>query len=258
MSIPYHRIVSPTPWELAQLFLSGPAIMARFPTVVNGTGRESCIFVCTDRNYDFASLHHKARNQTRRGLEDCPVEQVEFRYLAEHGHPLVIDTFLRQGRDRQSMSSQKWRRYCQVANQLSNFEAWIAFANGRPAAFLVAALVEDYYSILYQSSSNDCLTYNPNNALTFTITKLKLSCPEVACVSYGLKSLESTPGLEHFKLRMGYVKRAFKERIVLNPAVAAFSVLGGRRMIDLMSRKRPDIDVLRKAAAILCQKQQYE
>src|SRR5713226_5250640 len=88
LSIPYHRPVTPSAGELVRLFLGGPSILVRYPGGADGDGRESWLFACADRDYDFASLHKKARNQTRRGLETCDIEQVDFDYLARRGHAL--------------------------------------------------------------------------------------------------------------------------------------------------------------------------
>jgi hypothetical protein len=251
MSLPYHRLVTPLRSELVRVLLGGPAIAVRFPTLPGGTGKEGGLFICSDRNYDLSSLHQKARNQTRRGLEHCVVERIDFAYLAEHGHELNVETFQRQGRDPQTITEQQWRRYCEAASLMPDFEAWGAFVRGNLAAFMVTALVEDCFSILHQSSSPDYLGYYPNNALVFTVTKLKLSCPEVGYVSYGLKSLDDTAGLDHFKLRMGFKLKPFKDCVVFNPALKPFLSLGGYRIIKWIAHQRPESDLWRKAAKVL-------
>lgn len=251
MTLPYHRLVRPSPRELAQVLLMGPSVAVRFPTIPNGTGKEGGLFICSDRNYDLSLLHQKARNQTRRGLDNCIVKQASFAYLAEHGHALNVDTFLRQGRDPQTITEQQWRRYCDAASQIPDFEAWGAFVGDCLAAFMVTALVEDSFSILHQSAATDYLKYYPNNALVFTVTKLKLSCPEVGYVSYGLKSLDDTAGLDHFKLRMGFEIMSFKECIVFNPLLKPFLRLGGGKLIDWMAQRHPESDLWRKASRAL-------
>jgi len=248
MSLPFHRLVTPSRSELAKVLLQGPSVAVRFPTVPNGTGKEGGLFICSDRNYDLSSLHQKARNQTRRGLENCTVEQVDFGYLAEHGHTLNEETFQRQGRDPHRITEKQWHRYCEAASQTHDFEAWGAFVKGHLAAFMVTALVEDCFNILHQSSSADYLAYYPNNALIFTVTKLKLSCPEVGYVSYGLKSLDDTGGLDHFKLRMGFELKPFKDCIVFNPLLKPFFLFGGNRVIEWMARRHPESDLWRKAS----------
>jgi hypothetical protein len=251
ISLPYHRLVNPQRSELVRVLLGGPAVVIRFPGVLNGIGKEGGLFICSDRNYDLSSLHQKARNQTRRGLEQCIIEQIDFAYLAEHGHALNVETFQRQGRNPQTLTEQKWRQYCKAASRFPDFEAWGAFVNGRLASFVVISLVEDYCYILLQSSATGYLKYYPNNALIFTVTKLKLSRTEVNYVSYGFKSLEDTAGLNHFKLRMGFKIKPFKECVVFNPLLKPFLILGGRKIIKWISHKFPESDLWRKASRAL-------
>lgn len=251
MSLPYHRLVTPPRRELASVLLRGPSVAIRFPSVLDGTGKEGGLFICSDRNYDLSSLYQKARNQTRRGLENCTVERIDLAYLAEHGHVLNVETFFRQGRDPQTITEQQWRHYCKAASEIPDFEAWGAFVEGHLAAFMVAALVEGWFSILHQSCASKYLRYYPNNALVFNVTKLKLSHPEVAYVSYGLKSLEDTSGLDHFKLRMGFEFKPFKECVVFNPVLRPLLQAGGRKVVEWMAHRNPDSDLWRKAAKAL-------
>jgi hypothetical protein len=251
LSMPYHRIVTPSVGELARVFLGGPSILVRYPGGADREGRESWLFACADRDYDFGSLQPRARTMTRRGLETCDVEQVDFGYLARRGHALNLDTFCRQGRDRHSMSETQWRKYCGAATKSPSFEAWAALNQGQLAAFMVTALVEDCFSILHHSSATAHLGRNPNNALVFAVTKRALSRADVAWVSYGLNGLDGTRGLEQFKFRMGFGKKHFRERVVFNPAVKPFLSLGGRKIIRAMARKHPESDLWRKASAVL-------
>lgn len=253
MSLPYHRLVTPSNWELTHVLLKGPSFAVRFPALLDGTGNEGGLFICSDRNYDLPSLHKKARNQTRRGLERCPVKRIDFTYLAEHGHLLNVETFLRQGRDPQTITEQQWGRYCKAASKIPGFEAWGTFVSGHLAAFMVTALVEDCFSILHQSAATDDLGFYPNNALVFTVTKLKLSCSEVGYVSYGLKSLDDTAGLDRFKVRMGFELKPFKQCIVFNPLLKPFLFIGGGKLIECMARQHPESDLWRKASRALRQ-----
>ena len=247
LSIPYHWHVSPSPRELVQLLLLGAAV--RYPAPANTShSAESGLFVRSGKNYDFSALHPKARNQTRRGLERCSVEQVEFSWLAEHGASLNEDTMRRQERDPESMNRNKWKKYCDAASRTSGFEAWAAFVDGSLASFAATALIEDCFSILHQASATQFLDQCPNNALVFSLTRAKLSDTQVAYISYGLKSIDKTDTLNHFKSRMGFTLRPFHDRLVLNPAVKGFLRLGGRHLVQAMARRHPQNDTLRKAS----------
>jgi len=254
MSIPYHREVAPGSSELRRLFFTGPALAARF-FPADDSEADRGLFVCSDRNYSLGSLGKKARNQTRRGLESCSVEQIDFEYLARHGQPINGDTWVRQGRSPKSMGDRQWRAYCAAAHP-PDFEAWGAFAEGELAAFLIAALVEDCLSILHQASATALLAAYPNNALTFTVTERRLACPQVSYISYGLKSLEDTSTLDHFKFQMGYRLKPRGDRVVLHPFLRPLVGLGGKQLVTAMARRWPGSDFWRKAATVLPQAHQ--
>jgi hypothetical protein len=114
---------------------------------------------------------------------------------------------------------------------------------------MVTALVEDHFSILHQSSATDVLHSHPNNALTFTVTKLKMSCQKVACVSYGLKSPDDrTRGVDEFKLNMGFEVRPFGDTVALNPLLKPFL---WRKPVRWMARKHPESDFWRRVSGVL-------
>jgi len=248
MSVPYHRTCTPSRRELRRVLLGGPAAAARFH---DPAGTDGGLFICSDREYDLPKLQKKARNETRRGLENCSVEQVEFQYLLEHGFSLVEDTLQRQGRGQQAVTHPRWVGTCKAARRIPGFEAWGAFVKGSLAAFMVTAAVEGYFSILEQYSAKDFFGYHPNNALAFAVTKLKLSSNAIACVSYGLKSLEPTPGLDHFKLSMGFRLKPFGESVAFNPLLTPLLALGGSKFIRWMAQRNPRSDLWRKTTAVV-------
>ena len=251
ISIPYHRVVMPSRRELAKVLISGPAVMARFPAFPNSQPGTGGIYVCGERNYDLGSLEKKARNQTRRGLERCKVEQMEFRDLAKRGYELNVDTLLRQRRKEAVASERGWRRYCSAAGEIPDFEAWGAFVQGRLASFMVTALVDEYLTILQHSSSTMSLRDYPNNALVFTVTRLKLRTRGVGYVSYGLRGLTETVGLEQFKRKMGFDLKYRDDCVVLNPLCKPWLSFGGRHCIAWMNRRYPDCERWRRVSKVL-------
>ena len=248
MSIPYHRAITPSRGELGRLLFGAPAAAVRYHDPV---GRDGGLFICANRDYDLPSLQGKSRNQTRRGLEQCRVEQLNFADVAEVGSALNQQTFVRQGRDPNTIPAKQWRRYCDAASKLPDFEAWGAFVNGELVAFVIAALVEDHYSILQQSSATKHLRSYPNNALIFAVTQRKLKCPGVNCVSYGLRSLDTTTGLDHFKSSMGFALTPFGESVAFHPLLKPLFGRTGRELIRWLAGRYPENDLWRKASAVL-------
>jgi lipopolysaccharide/colanic/teichoic acid biosynthesis glycosyltransferase len=251
LSLPYDRPVQPTRLELLRLFSLTPALVLRYPSKPSCPWCAGGAFVCERKGYDLDALHQKARNQTRKGLRECALQRIEFGVLAEIGYHLNEDTWQRQERNETGLTPQHWRQYCQAAADTPDMEAWGVFFQGRLAAFAVCAVVERCCHILYQSSSRRLLQHCPNNALVFSVTKRALQQPAVDLVCYGLKSVEQTPGLEHFKLRMGFSIRPFDDLMVLHPLLHAFLALGGRLAVEWAWRRHPESDYWRKAL-VLC------
>lgn len=249
-SLPFHRFVAPSCSELAHVFTRGLAALVRFPTV-SGTRPNGGLFLCSDPGYDLHSLDQKGRNRVRRALKKCAVERIDLAVLANSAYSLVHDTILRQGRDPAVMTAKRWHRYCEAAGETPDTEAWAAFVDGRLASFLIAALVEDHFTFLYQCSATDTLQYAPNNILIFTVTRHGISRPGVASVCYGLQSIEQNLDLDHFKLTMGFKLRPAKLEVVLNPLVKLLIACGGRKGLAWMARSRHKSDFWRKAGTLL-------
>lgn len=239
MSIPYHRELSPSGGQLARVLVGGPSLVVRFPSSFGKCDRQVGVFMCTDKHYDLSSLHKKSRNQTRRGLDNCTVERLQFPDLERDGINLNVDTYRRQGKDPRSFEAGRWRTFCRVAGETRDVEAWGAWVKGSLAAFAVTALIEDSLYIYTQASATEYLEFYPNNALTFLLTKQKLALPGVRSICYGVKTL-TRPTLDEYKMRMGFEVKTFGERIVFNPLLRLVLSLGGDKAVHWIAKRRPE------------------
>jgi hypothetical protein len=208
------------------------------------------VYLCDRKDYDLNAVHPKARRQTRQALNNCAVKRIEFHDLVDVGYGLNRETELRQGRKETGMSQLRWARYCEAASQTPDMEAWGAFVQGQLAGFVVCALVGRCYNFIYQSSSTAMLLHRPNNALAFAVTKGAMGRADVDSVCYGLRSVENTESLEHFKLQMGFSIKPLEERVLLHPLIRAGLALGGNRLIAFAAARRQSNDFWRKALAV--------
>jgi hypothetical protein len=239
-SLPIHRFVDPSPAERAQVMIKGPALALRYPKTPDKPGPRGGMYVCSNRDYDFSALSQNVRSRTRRGLARCRIEQIDFDYLARHGHALTTETTFRQMGTAPSATEEEWKRFCANASRSKDFEAWGAFVEDRLATFIVAMLVEDCYYIHLQKSASDLLKYYPNNALLFTVMKTKLACPEVGYISHGPKALAVGKGLNYFKTSMGFELEPYTDHVVFNPLVRPFLVWKGDAVVDRLVQRYPD------------------
>lgn len=177
-------------------------------------GRQSYVLAVDDKHYDLPMLSAKARNQTRRGLEQCRVEQIEFAALEREGLSLNRDTLLRQGRAEPAGFETYWQRYYAAASTTMGAEAWGAFAGNDLAAYLIAFNTSGCCNILIVRSCREHLKAYPNNALLFGYAFAALRRPDVRRVSIGLEPIQQDMDtLDHFKLGLGFEKKACGQRV---------------------------------------------
>jgi hypothetical protein len=249
---PYHRLITPDKEELNQLFWKNHCIGMRYFTPMDAVGKSSYMIVCSDRNYDLDFIDAKyARRQTRRGLDHFQIRDICFQELFEIGFPLVQDTLVRQNRKPTTWRQKKWKQYCLATEGLPGFEAWGAFQDDNLASFMVTFQMEDHFTILHHSSATEYLRLYPNNALVFTVTKLKLASPTVNVVSYGPQSLDAPESLDKFKFRMGFQMAPMKQKIMFNPLISLFMSGFTQNFVSNISRLRPGSDFFRKLDGII-------
>jgi hypothetical protein len=248
---PYHRLIRPNAEELKRILWGERCIGVRYFVPMDCVGKESYSLVCSDKNYDLPALESKSRNQTRRGLENFEIKEISFSELAKFGNSLNIDTLTRQGRDPRAWNESKWKNYCKATDGLKGFEAWGAFTGEKLASFVMGFQMEDHFTFLHQSSASEYLRLYPNNALVFTVTKLKLALPEVNGVSYGPQSLDAPESLDTFKFNLGFQKRPMKQKFVFNPLINPFVGSALQKCVQIVANARPQSDTLRKVEGII-------
>lgn len=216
-NFPFHLPASPTLGEVDSILATRGAA-ARYTCRLD-QGRLSYKIACPDKNYDLKTLGGKARNQTRRGLENCVVRQLELSELPRLGAlELDRDTHIRQGRSIPKNHHAHWLRYYEAARQSGLAEAWGSFVDDRLGAYLISFLIEGCANIFILRSDRGQLKQYPNNALVYSYTKTALSRKEVEEVSFGLEPIQTDlDSLDHFKTGMGYEKIPIGQRVQIHP-----------------------------------------
>lgn len=230
--------------------LRGAGLAIRYPGTPGDATPDGGIYVCADRNYDFASLSANARSHTRRGLARNTVEQVDFKDLAVKAYPLITETNLRQTGKQPGRSESHWKSFCNLSSRTPGLEAWAAFVDGEISAFIVAMMAEDCYYLHLQKSASALLKHYGNNALLFTVMKAALARPEVGWVSNGQIALAAKEGLYHFKTSMGFDIHPFKERLVFNPLIRP-GLWAGRAITSQLTKINPENLFWRRASRAL-------
>jgi hypothetical protein len=252
-SIPPSRVMTFDRAEINALFRQHRVIGLKYCAPQDHVGKPSWIYIRQDKDYDLKSLHPKMRNKVRQGLRNCTVRPVSFEYLRDHGMPLNLDTLERQGRDDPLFSQPAgWARLCQAGQQIEGAGAWGAFVGDQLAAYMITFVTDGYYNILHQMSRMDLLKTRANNALAFVATQEMLASPGIQAVSYGQASIRELPGLQEYKVRLGYEKRPMRHVVVLHPLLGSiFLSRGGDALLGALNRLFPDHDVLKRLNGIV-------
>jgi len=218
MNFPFQYIIEPknVDWEFV---LGNDGWIVRYPCDLN-LGRKSYRIIADQKDYDLHCLSGKARNQTRRGLENCQVRPIDFEELETCGIDINKDTLKRQGRTIPRGFDRYWKKYFREAARSDGAHAWGAFVDGMLVAYLIAFFMEDVSHILILRSLRTALKKYPNNALIFSYLKSTLSNDKISCVSIGFESLQAgLKSLDSFKLGMGFRKEPVGQRIFLKPTL---------------------------------------
>lgn len=252
-NIPFFKTISPCEDEIGELFRKHHMIGIKYSTSEKDRGKSSCVYICQDTSYDLKNLHPKMRNKVRQGLKNCLVREIDFNYLHEHGMPLNRDTLERQGRDDPIFSQPaRWKRFCDAGKQVEGTAAWGAFVDDQLAAYMVTFVIDGYSNILYQMSRTELLPSKANNALAYVVTKEMLSLPEINYISYGQESIRDLPGLDEYKIRLGYEKWPMNYVVILHPLLRTL-LMGrlGDGLLGSLSRLVPNNDTLKRVRGIV-------
>jgi len=252
-SIPPFRVITPSQAEVHDLFSRHQVLGLKYCAPPHHIGKLSAIYICRDKGYDFKNLHRKMRNKVRQGLRNCTVRPITFEYLYYHGMPLNRDTLKRQDRDDPTFSQQeRWERFCRAGQEAEGAGVWGAFVGEQLAAYMVTFVINGCSNILYQMSRTDLLNSRANNALAFVATREMLASPDIRCVSYGQESIRVLPGLDEYKLRLGYEKWPMRHVVVLHPLLRVFLLSqAGKALLGGLSRLFPSWDALKLVRGIV-------
>lgn len=252
LSLPYYRLIEPGEEEVDELLHKHKLRAIRYPTTLESYGFMSNITVNTDKNYDMSNLHQKARNQTRRGLENCVIEPVDFDYLIEHGLSLNQDTARRQERESQYADPDYWRKYCQAAKAVEGVSAWGAFVEGKLASFIISIEAEgNWREWVVNHSSTELRNKYPNNALAFTAAQHFFQKEKCEGICYGLGSLEDTTYLDHFKGRMGWTIQPIKQRLIFSKKFRLTFSFAQEPCLWILNKIFPKNYTVRKTSAMI-------
>lgn len=251
--VPPYVTTRPPEGEVHTLFRRSRLLGLKYSLEPGRQGRPAGVYFVRDRDYDLHMLSRRMRGKTRRGLEHCRVRRMRFDELYCLGMPLNIDTLARQNRKDQLFTNpDRWARYCRAGDEADGVQAWGGFIGDNLAAYATLLRVGQVVNIVNVMSRTDLLKFQSNPALIFAVTQTTIRSPDVVAVCSGPEGISSDPGLEDFKLRMGYEKEAVNFVVRLRPVIRhALLNRISRWVISAMGDRFDDSDSFRRFRGVL-------
>ena len=250
LSFPYYNIIEPDQTEIDGLFQKHKLRALRYPTPLESFGFISTVELNTNHNYNLGCLHSAARRQTKQGLKNCSIEQLDFDYLKESGLILNRQTTDRQGRDSFYNDENYWHQYCQAAKETQGCIAWGAKVEGNLGSFLIAIEHDGWLNCLLTNSSSTLLKKRPSNALIFEVSRYYLQERNMN-ICYGIGSLENIPELDRFKIRMDWQLKPIKQRLIFSKKIQFAFSFAQEPCLNLLNKAFPKNYTIRKTSSMI-------
>jgi len=249
-AFPYHWLISPPEEETSNLMTANRIISLRYSTFLNSPVGKISYHIILHNPYSIATLRAHARNDVEHGLSRCRIEKISFERLATEGWLLQRDTLDRQNRLR-SMTQSEWERICRSASDLPGFEAWAAVSNRELAAALIVCQIDNTWCIPHSLSHRKFLSDHVNNALFYSVSCNLLARENVEGIFFTVQSLDGPPSVDDFKLRMGLIPKAVRQRVEFHPWVRPVATPIAHKMFAGLLHHDSENPIFAKAEGML-------
>lgn len=249
-AFPYHWLICPSQDEIHQLMTEHGIISLRYSSPLNSPEGKISYHIILHSPYGMNTLKSQARNGVKRGLARCKVEQITFERLATEGWALQQDTLDRQNRLR-SMTQAGWERICRSASDLHGFETWAAIVDGELAAALIICQINTIWEVPFALCHRKFLHDHANNALFFSVISNLLSRDGVTEIFFTVQSLDAPPTVDEFKLRMGLIPKAVRQRVEIHPWLKPLALPGSHSLLTHLLERDKGNPLIAKAEGML-------
>jgi hypothetical protein len=249
-AFPYHWLISPSQEEIHDLFHTHHIISLRYSTPLDADYGKISYHIVLRNPYSMDLLRAQARNGVKRGLKHCRIEQISFERLASEGWILQQDTLERQNRLR-SMTQTQWEQICHSASDLPGFEAWAAISGTELAAALIVCQIDDTWCVPYALCHREFLRNHVNNALFYSVSCNLLARDGMKDIFFTVQSLDAPSTVDDFKLRMGLIPKAVKQRVEFHPWLKPLATAGTQRLFAHLLQRDAGNPLIAKAEGML-------
>jgi hypothetical protein len=249
-AFPYHWLIRPSHDEINSLMTRHGILSLRYSTPLDFPAGKISYHIGLHLPYHMDMLKSQSRNGVKRGLSHFQLERIPFERLAKEGWVLMYDTLDRQNRLR-SMTQVEWERVCQAAVDLPGLEAWAAISGGELAAALIVCQIDDIWSVPYALSHRKFLGNHVNNALFYGVSCNLLAREGVKEIFFTVQSLDASPTVDDFKLRMGLIPKAVRQRVEFHPLLKPLAKPGTHKVFTKLLQRDEGNPLIAKAEGML-------
>jgi hypothetical protein len=249
-AFPYHWLICPSQEEIRGLMQTHQIASLRYSAPLDSPSGKISYHIVLHNPYNLDMLKAQTRNGVKRGMSHFRLEQISFERLAVEGWALEQDTLDRQNRLR-SMTQAEWERTCRSAADLSGFEAWAAVSDNELAAALIVCQIDDIWCVPYALSHRKFLGDHVNNALFYCVSCDLLARDGVREIFFTVQSLDAPPTVDDFKLRMGLIPKAVRQRVEFHPWLTPLAVSGTHKLFAHLLQRDEGNPLIAKAEGML-------
>lgn len=177
-------------------------------------------WVCADdRSYDIQHLKKKIRYYIRKGTGNCTVRRLEPRWFAENGYGVYKSSFQRYTIAPPLPSAAIFEQHVLAESFYPGWETWGAFLENTLIAYGTCFVIDNAVKFAWAKSDPEYLSFCPNYALYYTLTRHYLRDRNVQYVTDGARVLLHKTNIQDFLERMGYRRIYCPLRIVATKTV---------------------------------------
>ena len=224
---PIHKDYSISEEQAQRLMKEVPgSLMVRYTCDYRETsGFEDWYAVICDEVKDLESFHHKYRWQTKKGLKNCVVRQVDAGFIAEYGYDVYISAFSRYNDLIKPIGKNE---YIKMINATKDFDDiyhyWGVINGNKLIAYAVIALYgEETADISVAKFMPEYLKLRPGNALYYVMLKYYLQDKAIHYLNAGVRSIyHKTNAYEFLIKNFSFRKANLSLRVIYNQPFSYF------------------------------------
>ena len=250
---PVIPLPGPSPVEIRNVLGQGHGVVATYVTEPDDRHPANALLYLRKPPYAPDELSQSARQSIKRATRDLKIGLITVDELEAKGFMSFADTRTRVGLSDGTLPH--FRRICSFLRGVDDHYVIGAAKGEELAGFMGVAVACNVVEILYFCTMTEYQKCCTSDGLVHHCLEAFLGQNNVACVSFGLSSLQSGPdpveGLDRFKQKVGFDAVPVRRVFVLHPWIMPLMTLLPVKLLLALCRALPHSRLLQKGAGML-------